>query len=114
MGSKTGMGNFTQSPYKPWRKRNTHFAAPQSASKMMTLDVAKEIFLTLTGHLYNNNYFGLQTENPSNKLEITTPTQLLQLIDTEQDDDAAYFDGKDMKVKILKDAYQILCSSKSK
>jgi hypothetical protein len=89
-------------------QRGIHFAAPQSASKMQTLDVAKaKDFSDLTGHLYNNNYFGLQTENPSNKMEITTPTQLLQLIDSEQDDDeTAYFDGKDMKVKDIKEAYQ--------
>jgi hypothetical protein len=87
-----------------------HFAAPQSASKMMTLDVARDIneFSDLKGHLFNNDYFGLQTENPSNKREITTPTQLLQLIDNEQDDDAqVYFDGQHgVRIGDLKTAYQ--------
>ena len=92
-----------------------HFAAPQSASKMMTLDVSSnDDFSDLQGHLYNNEFFGLQTENPSNKKEITTPTQLLQLIDSEQNDNAdVYFQGKTIKVKELKQNYQSYVSQKT-
>jgi hypothetical protein len=91
-----------------------HFAAPESASKMMTLDVSKaKDFSDLKGHLFDNTYFGLQTENPSNKLEITTPTQLLQLIDSEQNDDTSvFFEGKETTVKELKDKYQTYISQK--
>jgi hypothetical protein len=85
-----------------------HFAAPESASKMMTLDVSRaKDFSDLKGHLFDNTYFGLQTVNPSNKIDITTPTQLLQLIDSEQTDDVdVYFNGKIVKVKDVRDAYQ--------
>jgi len=85
-----------------------HFAAPESASKMMTLDVSKAAdFSDLKGHLYDNNYFGLQTENPSNKLEITTPTQLLQLIDSEQSDNVqVVMSGVTKTIRQVKDEYQ--------
>lgn len=91
-----------------------HFAAPESASKMMTLDVSRASdFSDLKGHLFDNTYFGLQTENPSNKREITTPTQLIQLIDSEQDDDTmVFFDGKDHRVGDVKLAYQRYVSQK--
>lgn len=94
--------------------KGIHFAAPQSASKMMTLDVGKASdFSDLTGHLFDNNYFGLQTENPSNKKEITTPTQLLQVIDSEQDDTSVVsLNGQRITVKQLKDEYQTYVSSK--
>lgn len=85
-----------------------HFAAPESASKMMTLDVSKaKDFSDLKGHLFDNTFFGLQTENPSNKLEITTPTQLLQLIDSEQDDSVEVFvAGAKTTVGAIKNQYQ--------
>lgn len=99
---------------KQMESKGVHFAAPQSASKMMTIDVAKaKDFSDLKGHLYDNTYFGLQTENPSNKLEMTTPTQLLQIIDSEQDDDAIVsWYGQDISVKQLKDYYQSYISAK--
>lgn len=96
-------------------KDSIDFSAPESASKMMSLDVGKDIksFTDLKGHLFDNNYFGLQTVNPSNKLEITTPTQLLQLIDSEQDDNVnVFFNGVDHKVKDVKDAYQSYVTQK--
>lgn len=85
-----------------------HFAAPESASKMMTLDVSKaKDFSDLKGHLFDNQYFGLQTENPSNKLEITTPTQLLQLIDSEQNDNVeVYIGGEKTNVGAVRAGYQ--------
>jgi hypothetical protein len=88
--------------------KSIHFAAPQSASKMMTMDVSRAAdFSDLKGHLYNNQYFGLQTENPSNKLEITTPTQLLQLIDTEQTDETpVFFAGRQTTVGEVRASYQ--------
>jgi hypothetical protein len=92
-----------------------HFAAPESASKMMTLDVSKaKDFSDLKGHLFDNQYFGLQTENPSNKLEITTPTQLVQLIDSEQvDSTEVYFQGEKTTVGKLKEIYQNAVSQKA-
>jgi hypothetical protein len=92
-----------------------HFAAPESASKMLTIDVAKgKDFSDLKGHLFDNTYFGLQTANPSNKKEITTPTQLIQLIDNEQDDDInVYFEGKTVSVGEVKKAYQNYIAQKT-
>jgi hypothetical protein len=91
-----------------------HFAAPESASKMMTLDVSRaKDFSDLKGHLVDNQYFGLQTENPSNKLEITTPTQLLQLIDSEQVDGTdVYFQGTKTTIGEVRKAYQDAVSQK--
>lgn len=93
---------------------NIHFAAPESASKMMTLDVAKaKDFSDLKGHLFDNTYFGLQTANPSNKLTITTPTQLLQLIDSEQTNDTPVtINGKDTTIGEIKNTYQNFVSQK--
>lgn len=92
-----------------------HFAAPESASKMMTLDVGQDnkTFTDLKGHLFDNSFFGLQTENPSNKKEITTPTQLLQLIDSEQDDSVMVsWYGEEITVGQLRDHYQEYVSQK--
>src|SRR5688572_26693241 len=95
--------------------KGIHFAAPESASKMMTLDVGQDnkAFTDLRGHLFDNSYFGLQTENPSNKKEITTPTQLLQLIDSEQNDDVKVdWYGEQITVGQLRDHYQEYVSQK--
>lgn len=91
-----------------------HFAAPQSASKMLTMDVGQaKDFSDLKGHLFDNTYFGLQTVNPSNKMEITTPTQLIQLIDSEQDDSVVVnIDGKDTTIGEVKSSYQSYVSQK--
>lgn len=91
-----------------------HFAAPESASKMMTMDVAKnKNFSDLVGHPYDNTYFGLQTANPSNKLTITTPTQLLQLIDSEQANETEVsINGKTSTVGQIKNDYQNYVSQK--
>lgn len=91
-----------------------HFAAPESASKMMTMDVSRaKNFSDLVGHPYDNTYFGLQTANPSNKLNITTPTQLLQLIDSEQDNETSVsVNGKDTTVGQVKNDYQNYVSQK--
>jgi hypothetical protein len=96
-------------------KDGVHFAAPESASKMMTLDVGQDnkTFTDLKGHLFDNSYFGLQTENPSNKREMTTPTQLLQLIDSEQDDNAIVdWYGETLSIKQIKEYYQEYVSQK--
>jgi hypothetical protein len=64
---------------------------------------------------YDTNYLMLQQENPSNKVKITTPTQLQQLIDTDQDDNVkVYFEGenKQMTVGDIKRIYQKLNKDK--
>jgi len=93
---------------------NVHFSAPESASKMMTMDVSRsKDFSDLIGHPYDNQFFGLQTANPSNKLTITTPTQLVQLIDSEQDDNTEVtLDGKDTTVGEIRSKYQAAVANK--
>jgi len=94
--------------------QSMHFAAPESASKMMTMDVGRaKDFSDLVGHPYDNTYFGLQTANPSNKLEITTPTQLLQLIDGEQDDESEVsISGTTYTIGQVRDIYQTAIANK--
>ncbi len=91
-----------------------HFAAPESASKMMTMDVARaKDFSDLVGHPYDNAYFGLQTVNPSNKLSITTPTQLMKLIDSEQTNETEVtVGGKDTTIGAVREVYQNNASQK--
>jgi len=50
------------------------------------------------------NYMGLQVLNPSNKLEILDPTQIKQIVTSEQDNDV-YVEALDLTVGQIREAY---------
>lgn len=88
-------------------------AVPKSASKGEKANTARGIMPRMeNGQLedpitdwnfqeLDNRYWRLQTENPSNKIEITDPTQAKQLILAEQDDAAkVYFPWSDKESPI--------------
>jgi len=87
------------------------FAAPKSASK----GVKKNVFDSKLGfrHASNDNfieqstkYWRLQLVNPSNKIQITDPTQAKQIIIAEQDDSTMVdFMGSTISVGELKKLY---------
>jgi len=91
------------------QQRGIDVVSPLSASKTFTTSVAMDIsgFSDLQGRKVSADYFGLQQETPSNKISITTPTQLMQIIDTEQDDDQMVnINGQDSSVGKIKQLYQ--------
>lgn len=55
----------------------------------------------------NRNFFRLQQENPSNKLQIKDPTQLIQILAAEQDPTLEVIlpSGKKMKIGEIREAY---------
>lgn len=87
------------------------FAAPKSASK----GIKRNIFDSRTGfrHASDDNFVGqstkywrLQLVNPSNKIQITDPTQAKQIIIAEQDDSTQVnFMGSNTTVGELKKIY---------
>ena len=70
------------------RNNTVSFMIPESGSKMLTEDVVDNFKDAKDGNwkALDNNFWKLQTENPSNKTTISDPTQAKQLIDSEQDD----------------------------
>jgi hypothetical protein len=75
-------------------------AAPASAIKMMKQNIANHVDVfgdnvnaDITPTLLDANYMGLQMENPSNKKEITDPSQLKSLITSELDDNTKVLIG---------------------
>ena len=95
------------------------FVGFESASKQVALDILKRDannqydYANAKPHLFDNNNFGLQLENPTNKLHITMPTQLIQIIENEQDDDleVTFPNGETKKMKEVKELYQNSFSS---
>ena len=88
-------------------------AAPASAVKMLNrnLSTAEEAF---SGQDINSNnitnldanYMRLQQVNPSNKIEMTDPTQIKALITSEQkDSEKVYIGDKEMTVGEIRKAY---------
>jgi hypothetical protein len=85
---------------------------PKSASKIATRVQAK-----LEGNTYNfkqenttdidNKYWRLQVKNPAGKIEITQGSQLIQLIDSEQDPNTIVtYKGREITVQELRTEYQ--------
>lgn len=87
------------------------FSGPSSLSKM----VKKNVFDQAAGFAeaksenfvdQDTNFWRLQLENPSNKIQITDPTQAKMLIMAEQDDNLDVdFMGTTVKMKDLKEMY---------
>ena len=104
------------------------FVAPKTASKTLTINKLTDRhpdgslnFSKLSSTKFNNNFFGLQLEVPSNKVKITTPTQLLHAIDIEQKLTDANGNpvmvilpsGKEVTLEKLRDDYQKAVADKS-
>lgn len=90
--------------------RNTvGMAIPVSASKMLKTNVASSISEITDENFiqFDPNFLRLQQENPSNKVKITDPTQIKQILMAEQDDNTLVdFMGKEITVAELKEIYQ--------
>ncbi len=93
--------------------KNIHWVVPESGSKTLNINVLKQEpngsydFNKLEAQKLDNEYMGLQSETPTNKMKITAPTQMLQIIDSEQDDDVDItYDGKEIKIGTLRNMYQ--------
>jgi len=88
-------------------------AAPASAIKMMKQNIANHLDVfndnvntVITPTLLDANYMGLQMENPSNKKEITDPSQLKSLITSELDDNTDVLIGNQpFKLKDIRRKY---------
>ncbi len=91
---------------------------PESASKLLTYKPAElredgsgYAFNNTNTRLIENKYSGRQVDTPSGKTEIVYGTQLIQLIDSEQDDNTIVnFQGEDVSLKDLRQIYQNLLS----
>jgi hypothetical protein len=89
---------------------------PESASKLLTYKGAELVdnnytFTKDNTRLVDNKYSGRQVETPSGKTEIVYGTQLIQLIDSEQDDNTSVtFLGKKVTLGELRKIYQNLLS----
>lgn len=89
---------------------------PESASKLLTpipanLIDGKYTFDKTNTRYVENKYSGRQVDTPSGKTEIVYGTQLIQLIDSEQDDNTIVnFKGEDVKIGELRKIYQKLLS----
>ena len=90
---------------------------PESASKLLTYKPAelgpdgRYDFNHTNTRLIENKYSGRQVDTPSGKTEIVYGTQLIQLIDSEQDDNTIVnFQGEDISLKELRHIYQNLLS----
>jgi hypothetical protein len=84
-------------------------AVPASASKMLKTNVASSVSEISDKNFieFDPNFLRLQQENPSNKIKITDPTQIKQILMAEQDDETIVdFMGKEITVKELKEVYQ--------
>ncbi|TXG86645.1 MAG: hypothetical protein E6R13_00265 [Spirochaetes bacterium] len=89
-------------------------SAPRSALKMLQKNVTNIHQLTATDApltkeqsvTLNANYMGLQVINPSNKLNITDPTQVKNLVTSEQDDNTeVVLNGKNTTIGAIRSAY---------
>lgn len=96
--------------YESVEGRNTvGMAIPVSASKMQKTNVASSISEITDENFiqFDPNFLRLQQENPSNKIKITDPTQIKQILMAEQDDNTLVnFMGKEITVAELKEIYQ--------
>ena len=84
-------------------------ALPASASKMLKTNVASSVSEISDKNFieFDPNFLRLQQENPSNKIKITDPTQIKQILMAEQDDETIVdFMGKEITVAELKQVYQ--------
>lgn len=89
------------------------FVLNESGTKTLTLNVLYKKdgefdYNEARPTMFDNANFGLQLENPSNKIKITEPTQLQRLIDNEQIDSTQVWSeasGKFMPIKAVKDEY---------
>lgn len=76
-----------------WEIRNKRvaFSIPESAAKLMRVNVGKDLINFSDGDFseLDNRFWRLQSENPTNKVSITDPTQGRQIVDTEQGPQAA-------------------------
>ena len=85
-------------------------AAPLSAIKMKKqLDIQLDELdnanpFTRNATLLDARYMGLQVLNPSNKLEILDPTQIKQIVTSEQNDDV-FVEALDMNVGKIREKY---------
>jgi hypothetical protein len=85
---------------------------PKSASKIATKIQAKlenneYDFQESNITTIDNNYWRLQVKNPAGKVEITQGSQLIQLIDSEQDPNTIVsYKGREITVSELRDEYQ--------
>lgn len=90
------------------RNNTITMAVPKSASKGLKQNIAKDANSIEDGNFvqYDNNFWRLQLENPSNKKLITDPTQAKQLIIAEQSRDLVVnFRGEDMTLGEVIDNY---------
>lgn len=89
---------------------------PESASKLLSYQPAKlednnYNFTDFNTRLIDNKYSGRQVDTPSGKTEIVYGTQLLQLIDSEQDDnEKVVFNDVETTIGNLRRIYQKLLS----
>jgi len=91
--------------YSLMEDKNIDFAVFETGSKTMTANVLdkgangkydRDSAFPIS---FSTEYLRLQLENPSNKTSITTPTQLIPAIDTEQQLDAkGYINGEEMPI----------------
>jgi len=97
--------------YSLMNNKNIDFAVFETGSKTMTANVLRKKdgkYDTNRAYpiSYSADYLRLQLENPTNKTHITTPTQLIQAIDTEQDSNAkGYIDGVEIEIGEIRDLY---------
>ena len=95
-------------------------AYPQSASKMMKKNAISQedvfgdnLFADIKPSLLDADYMGLQMINPSNKTEITDPTQLKALITSELNDkEIVYINGEKFDLATLRKKYNLLSKTK--
>ena len=95
-------------------------AYPQSASKMMKKNAISQedvfgdnLFADIKPSLLDADYMGLQMINPSNKTEITDPTQLKALITSELNDkEIVYINGEKFDLGTLRKRYNLLSKTK--
>lgn len=89
-------------------------SAPRSALKMLQKNVSNihvetasdKPFTKEQAVILNANYMGLQVINPSNKLSITDPTQVKNLVTSEQDDSIeVILNGKTTTIGQIRNAY---------
>lgn len=95
-------------------------AYPQSAAKMMKKNTVDHnvlfddnLFAEIKPSLLDADYMGLQMENPSNKIEITDPTQLKALITSElNNEQIVYINGEELSLGDIRKKYNTASKNK--
>lgn len=99
------------------RNNTITFGIPESAAKGLKPNISTDVSSVSDNNFteYDNNFWRLQLENPSNKKTITDPTQAKQIILSEQTDDLeVIYDGKPMKIRDIKNKYLTASSDRLK